>query len=52
MNKLLFWWYWITNRSFRNWIYYHDIESFYSDIERRRIEMIEYKSHLIYKNPQ
>ena len=48
MKKTLFWYHWLTNKSFRNWVYMHDVQKYVDDIEQRRKEMLEPTSKMMY----
>lgn len=49
MEKLfLFWWHYITNPSFRRWVYMQDIEKYQNEILRMMREKQEYESKMLY----
>jgi hypothetical protein len=48
--KLLFWWYWMTNKSFRGYVYEHDMKSFRDRIENMRRDMLEHQSRTMFSS--
>jgi len=48
MKRFWFWWYFLTDSSFRHWTYLHDRQTFVDEIRRRQIEMLEYQSRTMF----
>jgi hypothetical protein len=46
--KILFWWHYITDSSFRAYVHTHDAQAFIDEIQRMIREKSEYESRQIY----